>query len=525
MGSTYRYTIFQVELLSPFIPLEVEMSVEELPELLEPSLEIETEDEKYHRRRWWILAVIGIAQLMVILDGTIVNIALPTAQHALHFSNSDRQWIVTAYSLAFGSLLLLGGRISDYIGRKNALITGLAGFALASALGAASVNFTMLVIARTVQGAFGALLAPAVLSLLTTTFTNPDERGKAFGIYGAIAGAGGALGLLLGGILTSYASWRWTLLVNLIFAAVAVAGALAFLRRDRGTDHDPLDWRGVLTATTGLFALVFGFSHAETTSWTNHYTIGSFVVAVVLLTSFFRIQTRQDHPLLPMRVVLDRNRGGSLIAMLIAGSGMFGVFLFLTYYLQETLGFSAVLTGVAFLPMVVSLSITAQLSNIVLLPKIGPRPLIPVGMLMSAGALIMLTHLGISSSYLTSVFPALVVLGLGIGLVFAPAINTATAGVEPHDAGVASASVNTSQQVGGSIGTALLNTLAASAAASFLIGKAPTKLNVELANVHSYTSAFRDSAFIFLLGAVLTALILRSGAPKSPETASPSVVH
>ena len=501
------------------------MSVEQLPELFEPSLEIETADEKYHRRRWWILAVIGIAQLMVILDGTIVNIALPTAQHALHFSNSDRQWIVTAYSLAFGSLLLLGGRISDYIGRKNALITGLAGFAVASALGAASVNFTMLVVARTVQGAFGALLAPAVLSLLTTTFTNPDERGKAFGIYGAIAGAGGALGLLLGGILTTYASWRWTLLVNLIFAAVAIAGALTFLRHDRGTAHDPLDWRGVLTATTGLFALVFGFSHAETTSWSNHYTIGSLIVAVVLLAVFARIQARAKFPLLPLRVVLDRNRGGSLIAMLVAGSGMFGVFLFLTYYLQETLGFSAVLTGVAFLPMVVSLSITAQLSNIVLLPKIGPRPLIPVGMLMSAIALFMLTKLGVSSSYATHVFPALVLLGLGIGFVFAPAINTATAGVGPHDAGVASASVNTSQQVGGSIGTALLNTLAASAAASFLIGRAPTKLNVKLANVHSYTSAFGYSAIIFFIGAVITALILRSGAPRAPEAASANSVH
>ena len=501
------------------------MSVEQIPELFEPSLEIETADEKYHRRRWWILAVIGIAQLMVILDGTIVNIALPTAQHALHFSNSDRQWIVTAYSLAFGSLLLLGGRISDYIGRKNALITGLAGFAVASALGAASVNFTMLVVARTVQGAFGALLAPAVLSLLTTTFTNPDERGKAFGIYGAIAGAGGALGLLLGGILTTYASWRWTLLVNLIFAAVAIAGALTFLRHDRGTDHDPLDWRGVLTATTGLFALVFGFSHAETTSWSNHYTIGSLIVAVVLLAVFARIQARAKFPLLPLRVVLDRNRGGSLIAMLVAGSGMFGVFLFLTYYLQETLGFSAVLTGVAFLPMVVSLSITAQLSNIVLLPKIGPRPLIPVGMLMSAIALFMLTKLGVSSSYATHVFPALVLLGLGIGFVFAPAINTATAGVGPHDAGVASASVNTSQQVGGSIGTALLNTLAASAAASFLIGRAPTKLNVKLANVHSYTSAFGYSAIIFFIGAVITALILRSGAPRAPEAASANSVH
>jgi EmrB/QacA subfamily drug resistance transporter len=501
------------------------MSVEELPVLFEPKFGSETEDEKFHRRRWWVLAVIGIAQLMVILDGTIVNIALPTAQHALHFSNSDRQWIVTAYSLAFGSLLLLGGRISDYIGRKNALIVGLAGFALASALGAASVNFTMLVVARTVQGAFGALLAPAVLSLLTTTFTNPEERGKAFGIYGAIAGAGGALGLLLGGILTSYASWRWTLLVNLIFAGVAIAGALVFLHRDRGTDHDPLDWSGVLSATAGLFALVFGFSHAETTAWSNHYTLGSFVVAAILLTTFVRVQLRAKYPLLPMRVVLDRNRGGSLIAMLVAGSGMFGVFLFLTYYLQDTLGFSAVLTGVAFLPMVVSLSITAQLSNIVLLPKLGPRPLIPLGMFMSAVALFMLTKLGLTSSYVTHVFPALVLLGLGIGFVFAPAINTATAGVEPHDAGVASASVNTSQQVGGSIGTALLNTLAASAATSFLIGRAPTRLNTQLANVHSYTSAFGYSAIIFLLGAILTALVLRSGAPRMPESTTPTPVH
>jgi MFS family permease len=383
----------------------------------------------------------------------------------------------------------------------------------------------MLVIARTVQGAFGALLAPAVLSLLTTTFTDPDERGKAFGIYGAIAGAGGALGLLLGGILTTYASWRWTLLVNLIFAAVAVTGALLFLRHDRGTDHDPLDWRSVLSATAGLFALVYGFSHAETTSWTDHYTMGSFVVAAILLTTFVRIQLRDRFPLLPMRVVLDRNRGGSLIAMLIGGSGMFGVFLFLTYYLQGTLGFSAVATGMAFLPMVVSLSITAQLSNIVLLPKLGPRPLIPLGMLMSAIALFMLTKLGISSSYVTEVLPALVILGLGIGFVFAPAINTATAGVASHDAGVASASVNTAQQIGGSIGTALLNTLAASAATSFLVGRAPTKLNAELANVHSYTSAFSYSAIIFLVGAVITGITLRSGAPKIAEPASRTLVH
>src|ERR1700733_3371405 len=274
-------------------------------------------------RRWWILGVLGIAQLMVILDSTIVNIALPTAQRDLHFSNADRQWIVTAYSLAFGSLLLLGGRIGDRVGRKRALIIGLVGFAVASAIGGSSVNFTMLVIARTVQGAFGALLAPSVLALLTTTFTDPGERGQAFGIYGAIAGAGGALGLLLGGILTSYVSWRWTLFVNLVFAASATAGALLWLKNDEGADQDPLDLPGLFLVAGGLFCLVFGFSHAETTAWRNPFTIGILVAGVALLSMFVYAETKTKHPLLPPRVVLNRTRSGSMLATLFASVGIF----------------------------------------------------------------------------------------------------------------------------------------------------------------------------------------------------------
>src|ERR1700729_778040 len=276
-------------------------------------------------RRWWILGVLGIAQLMVILDSTIVNIALPTAQHDLNFSNADRQWIITGYSLAFGSLLLFGGRIGDVVGRKRVLIIGLVGFAGASAIGGASVNFAMLVIARTVQGAFGALLAPSVLALLTTTFVDPDERGKAFGIYGAIAGAGGALGLLLGGILTSYASWRWTLFVNLVFAFAAITGALLWLKNDRGADHDPPDLPGLFMVGGGLFSLVFGFSHAETTSWSDPYTIGFLVAGVLLLAVFAVFETRATYPLLPPRVVRNRTRGGSLLVMLFASVGIFGV--------------------------------------------------------------------------------------------------------------------------------------------------------------------------------------------------------
>ncbi len=324
-------------------------------------------------RRWRILAVLGIAQLMVILDSTIVNIALPTAQHDLHFSNADRQWIVTAYSLAFGSLLLLGGRIGDTIGRKRALIIGLVGFAAASAIGGASVSFAMLVIARTVQGGFGALLAPSVLALLTTTFADPDERGKAFGTYGAIAGAGGTLGLLLGGILTSYASWRWTLFVNLAFAVGATIGATLLLDKDEGADHDPLDLPGLLLVAVGLFSLVFGFSHAETTTWRNPFTIGFLVAGVVLLAAFAYFETKAKYPLLPPRVVLDRTRGGSMLVLLLASVPIFGVFLFLTYYLQGTLGFSPVKTGIAFLPLVAALAATAQVSNRVLLPRFRPQ--------------------------------------------------------------------------------------------------------------------------------------------------------
>jgi EmrB/QacA subfamily drug resistance transporter len=478
-----------------------------------------------YNRRWWILAVLGIAQLMVILDSTIVNIALPSAQSDLHFSNADRQWIVTAYSLAFGSLLLLGGRIGDIVGRKRALIIGLVGFAVASAVGGASVDFAMLVIARAVQGAFGALLAPSVLALLTTTFTDPGERGRAFGIYGSIAGAGGALGLLLGGILTSYASWRWTLFVNLVFAATAIVGALLWLANDRGVDHDPLDLPGLLLVSSGLFSLVYGFSHAETAAWSNPLTIGFLVAGAVLLAAFTSVETRARYPLLPPRVVLNRTRGGSVLVMLISSVGIFAVFLFLTYYLQATLGFSPVKTGVAFLPLVVALAAAAQVANQVLLPRFGPKPIVPVGLLVCAVAMFGLHLVGLHSSYASHVLPYIIVLGAGFGLSVAPAFSTGTLGLAPQDAGVGSATLNTAQQVGGSIGTSLLNTLAAGAATSYLVGRALTPPNLQASLVHSYTTAFLWSSLIFVAGAVIAGLVLPRGnlAALSSEPPKPTV--
>ncbi len=464
-----------------------------------------------YERRWWILAVLGIAQLMVILDNTIINIALPTAQHDLHFSDADRQWIVTAYSLAFGSLLLLGGRIGDIVGRKRTLLIGLIGFAGASAVGGASVGFPMLVVARSVQGAFAALLAPSVLALLNTTFTDLDERGRAFGIYGAIAGAGGAIGLLLGGVLTTYVSWRWTLFVNLVFAAIAVVGATMWLKNDKGAYREPIDVPGLLLVTGGLFSLVFGLSHAETTSWSDTYTIGFLVLGVVLLVAFAFYETRTTFPLLPPRVVRNRTRGGSLLAMLFASAGLFGIFLFLTYYLQEILGFSPIKTGVAFLPLVAGLVVMSQVSNRALLPRFGPKPVVPTGLVLAAVAMLLLHGVGLENSYAGRVLPSLLILGIGLGLGLAPAFSTATLGLRSDDVGVGSAALNTTQQVGGSIGVALLNTLAASAATAYLVSHPPGLLTLRAAALHGYTTAFLWSSLFFLAGAVIAGLVLPKG--------------
>jgi EmrB/QacA subfamily drug resistance transporter len=481
-------------------------------------------ERSQHDRRWLILAIIGIAQLMVVLDATIVNIALPSAQKSLGFTNDNRQWVVTAYALAFGSLLLLGGRIGDLFGRKWTFIVGLVGFAIASALGGAAQSFGMLVAARALQGAFGALLAPSALGLLTSTFTEPRERGRAFGVFGAIAGSGAALGLLLGGILTEWLSWRWCLYVNLIFAAVAVIGALALIVNPVVQNRPKLDFPGTLAASGGLFCLVYGFSHAETTSWTNGLTLAALGAAVVLLVGFVLIERAVAHPLLPLRVILDRNRGGSYLAVGISGIAIFGVFLFLTYFLQQNLAFSPIQCGLAFLPLSAAIITMSTTSSTKLLPRFGPRPLVVLGMLLGALGMALLTGLDATSSYAPDVLPSLIIMGAGFGLIFAPAINTATYGVDPQDAGVASAMVNTMQQVGGSVGTALLSTLAAHATASYIADHGPGPVVASAGAIHGYTVAFWVSAGVFVVGAVICGSLLRPGrvvlTPVAPPAAA-----
>jgi EmrB/QacA subfamily drug resistance transporter len=464
-----------------------------------------------HTRRWWTLSVVALAQLMVVLDSTVVNIALPSAQADLGFSNGDRQWIVTAYSLAFASLLLLGGRLSDLIGRKRTFIIGLIGFAIASALGGAAGTFGTLVAARALQGAFGALLAPTALAVLTTTFTIPKERARAFGVFGAIAGAGGAVGLLLGGFLTEYFDWRWNLYINVVIAVVAVIGAAIFVDTLKRTGPRPkLDIPGTILVSAALFGLVFGFSNAETDGWDSPLTWGMLAGAVVLLVAFVLWQRRAAHPLLPLAIVLDRNRGAAYLSVMIAGAGMFGIFLFVTYYLQTSLGYTPMQTGVSFLPMIAMLVLAAQLSTNIFVPRFGPKVMVPFGMALGSLGMVLLTNLDLDSSYAANVLPPLMILGFAMGSIMPASMQTATLGVDRHFAGVASAMVNTSQQVGGSIGTALLNTLAATAAADYVAAHLPATAEVAAqAAVTSYAVAYWWGAGFFAVGGIIAALLFR----------------
>jgi EmrB/QacA subfamily drug resistance transporter len=470
-------------------------------------------------RRWLALAVIALAQLMVVLDATVVNIALPSAQHALNITDADRQWIVTAYTLTFGGLLLFGGRVADYFGRKRAFLIGLIGFAAASALGGAAANAAMLFSARALQGAFGALLAPAALSLLTVTFTQAKERARAFGVFGAISGGGAAIGVISGGLLTEYANWRWCLLVNIPIALIAFAAAVPLVRESRAHGNTRYDVPGAVLATAGLTALVYGFTKAATEQdhWRSGVTIGWLAGAALLLAGFLVWESRTANPLLPLRILLDRNRGVSYLVSILIGAGMLGMFLFMTYYLQLTLHYSALRTGVVYLPFSGGIVVAAGIAS-QLLPRVGPRVLMSVGGVLATAAMVWLTQLDLHSSYVTHILPSFIAMSLGMGLMFVPLSSTALSGVGNHDAGVASAMVNTTQQVGGSLGTALLNTIFTTAVAGYAIAHGTSAQAQAQGAIHGYNVAFTVSAVLLAAGAVLVVLFIR----KPVETATAS---
>lgn len=459
------------------------------------------------RRRWIALVLIAVAQLMIALDATIISIALPSAQKALGASDADRQWVVTAYTLAFGGLLLLGGRIADYMGRKRAFVAGLTGFALASVLGGAAPDFPVLIAARALQGAFAALLAPTALSLLAVTFTEPRERATAFVVYGSIAGTGAAIGLVLGGALTQYLDWRWCLYVNAPIAVAAAIGSAAVLARSPKPARQSLDVLGTVLATAGLVALVYACTEVVRSGWPSTNVIALLVSSAVLLTLFVVREARTPNPLLPLRILHDRNRGGAYATVTLVMAGMFGAYLFLTYYLQVVLHYTPLQAGIGFLPITIASQSAAWLVARRLMPRVAPRALIVPGAVVAASGLALLTQLHVDTPYWLVVLPAELLLGMGLSTGMSSAFSVATRNVDPREAGIASATVNAGGQVGASLGTALLNTIATSATAAFAGAHAAGL-------VHGFAIATAWGAGIMLGGALLAAILIDAPRPR-----------
>ena len=455
---------------------------------------------------------------MLVLDGSIMNIAIPSAKAELGISDANQQWVITAYTLAFGSLLLLGGRIGDYVGRKKIFIVGLIGFAAASALGGIAANEGMLYSSRALQGVFGALLAPAALAIISETFTVPAERAKAFGVFGAISGGGAAIGLIVGGTLTEFFSWRWCLGVNTPIAIIAAILAIKFVHESKAEGDKTYDIPGVLFATAGLFSLTYGFNEAATKGWSATSTLTYLGASILLLIAFVIIESKVANPLMPLRVITERNRGGSYLGSLVVGAGLFSMFLFLGLYLQVVLGYSPLKSGFAFLPFTAGIIIFAGVAS-QLLPKVGPKPLMVPGLIAASVGLLLLTRITPETSYATHVVPSLLIMSSGMALVFIPLTSTSLHGISGHDTGVASAMVNTSQQIGGSLGTALLNTVSATAAATYATTHTELgKMVQPFAMTHGFTVAFKFSALLLFTGVILLFFFINIGKESLVET-------
>ncbi|MFE9325657.1 MFS transporter [Nocardia sp. NPDC052278] len=470
---------------------------------------VEVLEKQTSSARWWALGVIALAQLMVVLDATIVTISLPFAQQDLDISDGNRQWMLTAYTLIFGGLLLLGGRLADYVGRRRIFIVGLVGFAGASAVAGLAQNGAELFAGRALQGAFAALLAPAALSLLSVTFTEAKERATAFGVFAGISAGGAALGLIAGGALTEYASWRWCLLVNTPIALLALLGALAFVVKDVPTPRTAgYDVPGAVTVTLGLIAIVYGFSRAAEDGWLAGSTLGLLVIGVALLIAFVAIERRSSNPLLPLHIPGEINRGGAFLAALLIPIAMFAMFLFLSYYFQITLGYSSLKAGFAFLPFPAGIAISAGVTS-ALLPKLGPRPLMVAGAVLGVLGLVWLAQLSYGDSYAAGVLPAQVLIALGMGPLFVGMQTVALHQVEEADSGVASALLNAAQQVGGAVGTALLTTISVQTAKTFAQNNPTVDNLMARASIHSYDVAFYVGAGFFLAAIPVIALMIR----------------
>jgi EmrB/QacA subfamily drug resistance transporter len=467
------------------------------------------------------LAVIAAAQLMVVLDATIVNVALPSIQRALQFSPTGLEWVINAYSLTFGGLLLLGGRAGDLFGRRRMFVAGIVLFTIGSLAGGFATSAAWLIIARAAQGIGAAIVAPTALSLIADTFAEGPHRNRALGVYAAVAGAGGAAGLLLGGLLTDFASWRWVLFVNVpigVVLAIAAPRVLAATQRRPGR----LDLPGALTVTAGMVLLVYGLSRAATYGWTDSMTLTALGLAVVLLLVFVAIESRSQHALMPFSIFAQRNRNGAYALSLIIGVAVFGVFFFLTQYVQNILGFSPLLAGIAFLPMTAAIIVTSQVVAR-LIGRIGPQRFITVGPLFVAGGLFWLSRIDGHTSYAAGLVGPMLLIAVGMGNIFVPLTLMAVAGTRPNETGLASALLNVGQQIGGSIGIALLGTIAATTTTNRLVGVPPTHTAVNQALTAGYGAGFLAATAIAILGFVIAITVFRARrAPQAARTEEPT---
>ncbi|HEV3066246.1 MAG TPA: MFS transporter [Streptosporangiaceae bacterium] len=464
-------------------------------------------------RRGLALAIVLGAQLMIILDMTVVNIALPSIAHGLHFSTTGLSWVLNAYTLTFGGLLLLGGRAGDILGRRRMFLVGITVFTAASLAGGLAQTAGWLLAARAAQGVGGAIASPAVLAMITASFADGRERARALGIYTAVVMGGGSLGLVLGGVITEWVSWRWVLFVNVpIGVAVALATPLFLRESVRQPGH--FDAVGALTSTLGMASLVYGIIRAGADGWGNPVAQAAFAAAVVLLAGFVFRESRARQPITPLRLFADRRRAGSYLARLLIVAGMFGMFFFLTQFVQDILGFSPLRAGISFLPMTAALFGVSRLSPR-LVSRFRPWTLMVAGMLPVVAGMAWLSRISPGTGYLAGVLGPMLLLGAGMGVVFVPLTMASLSGVRPEDSGAASSMVNVMQQVGGSLGLAVLVTAASSATG----GAARLTTAAQAAVVHGMSSAFTLAALFDVLALVVVLTVMRDGPAEPGDTA------
>src|SRR4051795_9895677 len=452
-----------------------------------------------------VLAVVAVAQFMVILDSTVVNVALPTVQRALGFSEQSLSWILNAYTLMFGGFLLLGGRAADRLGRRRLVVAGIALFSGASLICGLSQSEGMLLVARGAQGLGGAMVSPAALSIILTTFAEGTERNRALGIWGAIAGAGGAVGVLLGGVIVQAISWRWVFFINVPIGAcvLALTARIVPESRSEAAAKRGYDLGGAVAITLGMIALVFTLIKADSWGWGSGKTIAGFAIAALLIAAFVTIEQRHPDPLVPLRIFSNRSLAASDVTMLLVAAGLFGMFFFCTLYLQQVLGFSALKTGLSYLPFSLTLiAASAGASRVV--DRFGPKPVLVTGLLITTAGFLVLTRASGHGDYGSHVLPALVIIGIGLGMSFVPITIAATTGVAPEDSGLASGLLNTTQQVGGSLGLAILSTVSTTRVADALHSGTPALA----ALTHGFKGAFTVAAVICAAGALLALVLL-----------------